>query len=612
MAKQEKSAAELYREERKARIAKAAKKNAKKSHSVTISKTGSRVIAVVVVLAIALGCVAVALNTTGVLERGKTVMTVGETEIDKYEYGFYYTSTFNNYFNMSYQYDTYYGEGYGVMFTGYDYLTSPDEQSYSGEIEGVEDPTFADFFDYSAKQQLQYVEGARLYAAENDITLTEEEIAEVDAQIEEYRTEAADGDRKYSLPAYLRESFGKGMTEELFREILLDQALVTKVSEVKTQELKDSYSDKKIEEVYKEEITTYGVVTLRNYVVAAETVTVESEDESEDATTEVTDETMAAAKTKAEAFAAAATDDEKFKSLAADYEKAAGNDDYEEMISDDSVTLIEDAAYSDISSTDADFLAWAFDEETAKGETYIVEEDGTGYTVYLMVAPVHKTADEKTYDVRHILLQFPEDEEEETTDEETTDEATTDEAEGTEEETVKAELLDTSAYDAVVDIDVDLEETADPALYMETQEILKKYLEGEMTEEAFAALAVEYSADSNAEDGGIYEEVTEGYMVAPFENWALEEGRKYGDVGIVETSYGYHIMYFIGTATTTWSDVIRSDLATEDYNTFSEELVEQDNVSITITDEANAADMAEQVLVKARTYARNIQQSSYY
>lgn len=605
MAKQEKTAAELYREERKARLAKAAKKNSKKSHNVTVSKTGQRVIAAIVVIAIALGCVAIGLNTTGVLERGKTVMTVGESEVDKYEYGFYYTSTFNNYFNMSYQYDTYYGEGYGVMFTGYDYLTSPDEQAYSGEIEGIEEPTFADFFDYSAKQQLQYVEGARLYAEENGIALTEEEIAEVDAQIEEYRTEAAEGDRKYSLPAYLRENFGKGMTEDLFREILMDQALVTKVNEVKTQELKDSYSDKKIEETYKEEITAYGVVTLRNYVIKADTVTVESEDESAEATEEVTDETMAAAKTKAEAFAAAATDEEKFKSLAADYEKAAGNDDYKEMISDDTATLMEDAAYADISSTDEDFLAWAFDEDTAKGETYVVEEEGTGYTVYLMVAPVHKAADEKTYDVRHILLQFPEEEE-------TAEEETTEETEESEEEPVKAELLDTSAYDAVVDIDVDLEETADPALYMETQEILKKYLEGEKTEDAFAALAVEYSADSNAEDGGIYEDVTEDYMVAPFEDWALTEGREYGDVGIVETTYGYHIMYFISAETTTWSDAIRTDLATEDYNTFSEELVAQDNVAITISDEANVADMAEQVLVKARTYARNIQSQSTY
>lgn len=603
MAKQEKSAAELYREERKARIAKATKKNSKKSHNVTFSKTGKRVIAAIVIVAIALGCVAIGLNTSGVLERGKNVMTVGETEVDKYKYGFYYTSSFNNYFNMSYQYDSYYGEGYGKMFTGYDYLTSPDAQAYSGEIEGIEEPTFADFFDYTAKQQLQYVEAAHLYAEENGIALTEEDVAKVDDQIEEYRTEASSGERKYSLPAYLRESFGKGMTEKLFREILLEQALVAKVNEVKTQEFKDSYSDKKVEETYKKEIATYGVVSLRNYVIKADTVEVESEDESAEATKEVTKETMAAAKTKAEAFAAAATDEEKFKSLAADYEKAAGNDDYKEMLTDDTATLMEDATQADISSADEKFLDWAFDEGTAKGETYIVEEEDTGYTVYLMVAPVHKAADEKTYDVRHILLQFPEEEEETT---EATEEDA-DKSEEKEEETVKAELLDTSAYDAVIDIDVDLEETKDPALYMETQEILKKYLEGDKTEDAFAALAAEYSADSNAEDGGIYEDVTKGYMVAPFEDWAFEKGRKYGDVGIVETEFGYHIMYFIGTETTTWSDAIKQDLATEDYNTFSEELVKQDNVALTITDEKNVAQMAEQVHVKARTYARNIQ-----
>ena len=46
MAKQEKSAAELYREERKARLAKAAKQNNKKSHNVSVSSKTTKAITI--------------------------------------------------------------------------------------------------------------------------------------------------------------------------------------------------------------------------------------------------------------------------------------------------------------------------------------------------------------------------------------------------------------------------------------------------------------------------------------------------------------------------------------------------------------------------------------
>ena len=36
-------------------------------------------------------------------------------------------------------------------------------------------------------------------------------------------------------------------------------------------------------------------------------------------------------------------------------------------------------------------------------------------------------------------------------------------------------------------------------------------------------------------------------MVAPFEEWCFDESRQYGDTGLVRTSYGYHIMYFVGS-----------------------------------------------------------------
>lgn len=603
MAKQEKTAAELYREERKARIAKAAKKNAKKHNKVIVTKGMKKAIAAVIVLAIVAGIGAVAVNTSGVLERGKTAFYVGDVEVTSAEYGYYYSSAFNNYFQYSYQYDTYYGEGMGALYTGYDYAVSPDEQPYEGEeVEGVEDPMFTDFFADQAMSSLKYVKASVKYAEENGIALDDEDYAQIEDTITEYK-EGAKG-MNFSLPAYLRKFFHKGMTVEMLRKIIEEQTLTTKVQNVKIDEYAASYADAKIDETYFKSLETYGVISLRYYDIAAETETVKATEEGEEDTEEVTDETMAAAKAKADEFVAALkTTGKSFTDVAADFEQKAGNEDYEDFKTDDTNTLLDEVGYADVSyeSTDKDFLKWVIDTDTKAGETYVVKNDGVGYSVYMMVAPVHKAADSYTYDVRHILVEFPEEEADDTT-EETADEAT-EETEETEE--VKVEVLDTSKYDVTVDNAVE-EDYTDAELYIKAQDILKEYLDGDKTEESFGELAAKYSADSNAADGGIYEDVTEGYMVAEFENWALKEGRKAGDVGIVETQYGYHIMYFIESEKTTWSDTIRNDLANEEYLELAEELEAGENVKIDGKVDAALLGVEEFVVSLAKEQIRNI------
>ncbi len=602
MAKQEKTAAELYREERKARIAKAAKKNAKKSHKVTLSKKGKIAIAAVLVVALVAGIGGFAISNSGVLERGKTAFYIGDVEVKAPEYAYYYNSVFSNYFNYSYQYDTYYGSGMGKLYTGYDYTISPDQQDYSGDIEGVESPKFTDFFEYSAKESLKYVKASIEYANENKIELDEDDLASVDSTIEELKTTAKDSN--YSVSAYLRAYYGKGMTLDLLRQICEEQTLATKVQTVKSEEFANSYSDKDIEKEYKDNLTTYGVATLRLYEVVADTVEVPAEKEGEEATKKVTDATMAEAKKKAESFASKVSTPDSFKATAAEFEKAAGNEKYEEMKTDNSKTIVEETTYSDLSydSSDEKFLKWAFDEDTKAGETYIVENEDTGYSVYMMELPVHKAADVATYDVRHILIQFPEDDEKEDADEaEDKEDAKEEKAED-----VDVELLDPSKYDVTVDIDVDLEKTEDKALYKQAQDILEKYLAGDKTEDAFAELAKEYSADSNASEGGLYENTALGRMVSEFEDWAMDDNREYGDVGIVETEFGYHIMYFVGTNVTTWADAIRSDKGAEDYEEFSEKLVAGDNVKIDGIVEQSIADTEEFIVKLAKQQIRSI------
>jgi uncharacterized OB-fold protein len=75
-------------------------------------------------------------------------------------------------------------------------------------------------------------------------------------------------------------------------------------------------------------------------------------------------------------------------------------------------------------------------------------------------------------------------------------------------------------------------------------------------EETFAALAAKYTADGNGDAGGLYEGVYPGQMVQAFNDWCFDPARQIGDSGIVETEFGYHIMYFSG-----WGEPVPADAA---------------------------------------------------
>ena len=102
------------------------------------------------------------------------------------------------------------------------------------------------------------------------------------------------------------------------------------------------------------------------------------------------------------------------------------------------------------------------------------------------------------------------------------------------------------------------------ALYAEWQA-------GAATEETFIELAKANSEDSNAAQGGLYTGVYEGQMVEEFENWCFDENRQPGDSGIVQTSYGYHIMYFVENEGSKVESDIRGTLESEAYNAYLEE-----------------------------------------
>ena len=112
------------------------------------------------------------------------------------------------------------------------------------------------------------------------------------------------------------------------------------------------------------------------------------------------------------------------------------------------------------------------------------------------------------------------------------------------------------------------------------QEILDQWLSGDKTEDGFATLAHENSADTGSNtNGGLYSGVTKGQMVEAFNDWCFDSSRQVGDYGIVKTQYGYHIMYFCGSQLL-WESQAESDLLAQLSNDFINNAVEAADVKI--------------------------------
>ncbi len=114
------------------------------------------------------------------------------------------------------------------------------------------------------------------------------------------------------------------------------------------------------------------------------------------------------------------------------------------------------------------------------------------------------------------------------------------------------------------------------------EEILAQYKAGEQTYEAFEKLAEQYTEDS----GISYESVIPSQMVEEFENWLFDSARKAGDTDIVESEYGFHLMYFIGENTDelAWQVISKSAIHSERIGEWTDEKYE--TFKITVNEDA--------------------------
>lgn len=104
-------------------------------------------------------------------------------------------------------------------------------------------------------------------------------------------------------------------------------------------------------------------------------------------------------------------------------------------------------------------------------------------------------------------------------------------------------------------------ETDMKACYQEAEKILNEWKAGEATEESFGELANKYTEDEGSSTtGGLYEGVAPGSnYVENFLEWAIDVSRKEGETEIVETEFGYHIMYYV-SGEPYWSQVVETQM----------------------------------------------------
>lgn len=477
----EKSQAELYREERKQRMAKAAKKNSKKSPQ--LAKVGHAVsvaISVLVVVAICLVALYACLNFFGIPQKILPATKINGQNVSIAKYNYYYMSTYANIHNQSSSYDAQYGEGMGKMYTGYDYKASPIDQKYVGTLEGYTEPTWADAFKESALMYIKTYEAYAKLAKENDIKLTDDQKSTIDERIDDLKKAATESD--YSLNRYLAKRFGAGVDEKLVRTILEEQFLAENFAEAKQEEFINSITEKDIKAEYKKNPQNYTTFDISIFAVDAE----ESKDEAA---------AMKAAKAKADSYLEGIKD----AATALEAAKKANS-----KASAESVNLAGTSAKTIKSSYGDKVVEWIFAKDRAVGDKAVIEIDGAYAVVYLSSLPVADNT--KGVDVRHILIAFPTDDE------------------------GKTKTLTDAQKKTYKD---------------KAQAALDEYLKNP-TEDNFAAVSTKYNEDPGSkENGGLYENVYPGKMVESFNDWIFDPARKPADTGIVETNYGYHVMYYV-------------------------------------------------------------------
>ena len=464
------------------------------------------------------------ISNSGIREKNTVAMTIDGKEISNAELNYYYMSTVNTFYSQN--------GSYAAMF-GLD-VTKPLNEQVMDESTGE---TWADYFLESAKTAATSVYALKEAAVAAGHTLNEDLTSAANSTVENLELYAAIYGYA-DAESYLKAMYGKGATMETYRSYIEDTLLADDYQAAYGESL--TYTDADLREAEKDNFHAYSAYTYNYYHLPVNKF-LEGGTTAEDGTVTYSDEENAAAVAACEATAKALTGEDitSVELLDAAIAKLPINAD---ATATTASSFYENNPYNYISAPVAE---WISDSSRKEGDlAYIAnstkDSDGNETINGYYVVYFHSSNDNKfaLKDVRHILVNF---------------------AGGTTDETTGA---------------VTYSDEEKAAAKAEAEEILAAFKAGEATEASFAALAAEKTDDTgSAANGGLYENVYPGQMVANFEDWCYD-AHKTGDTGIVETEYGYHVMYFVGDSDLTYRDYqITNELRSADVSEWYSALV---------------------------------------
>lgn len=492
------------------------------------------IIFVVVLVAMVVAAIAVGVNrsieASGVHEKNTVAATVGEHQISNAELSYYYIDYVNNYANT-------YGS-YLSLF-GIDPSVALDKQVIDEET----GETWADNFISEAASSVQAIYALADAAEAEGFTLPQEQQDQVDIMSNNLDSYASI--YGYSnTDAFLKAQYGNGASKEGYMEYYQRNLLASAYQTNHQENL--TYTDDQIREADNADPVKYSSYSFAQYhIPVSKFLTGGTTDENGNTT--YTAEEREAAIAAAKVAIAPLTDSEintvdALNEAIAAMEINAGTE--------ASSTVYTDQASTGINSY---LSGWVTAENREPGDVTCIEIPGTvkdengedleTITAFYVVLFTGKNDNEvELVNVRHILVSFEGDAQED----------------GTYSEEVKE------------------------AARASAEEILNEWKSGDATEDSFAALANEKSTDTGSNtNGGLYEDVYPGQMVTAFNDWCFDSARKSGDTGIVETTYGYHVLYYVGTTGQTYRDYqIVNELISSDMEAWSQELLESYTVTM--------------------------------
>ncbi len=508
--KQDRLAASEAKRDRKLRQAQEAEKAQAKARAGWIAA-----IVVAVVATLFMICV-----NTGLIFRSTTALKINGNKYSPAELSYYYGGEYLNFVNTYGAYASY----FGIDTSGG--ISSLKDQAYPTD----EFANWREYFLNSAKERIRSNQALYDYAVANGVTLSDEELAEIDTSLATLKENVIAGGWK-SLDTYFASNYGKGVNTKVAKDCLLFSALAQKGYEAGSDQF--VYTDEELSEYYDSLNGESDNYNYWYYYLAADKVDSEP-DADGNVTSDVTAETLEAAHEKANKMINA------YKARIPE-EGFTGTEDFasyfNSAISSQGITsectAMKNTAASSVSS---DYKEWMTSADRAAGDIDVIENSsGTGY--YLVVFGSHDDNHYPMVSVRHILIKAAEDE------------------------------------------DGNYSEEALEAAKTRAEEIYDEWKNGEATEESFAALADKYSEDEGSNtNGGLYEEIYKGKMVDTFDEFCFA-GHKHGDTDIVTaTSGGYagaHIIYFVSADGELYSNYIaKTDKLSEDTSAWYDSIME--------------------------------------